>query len=174
MKKDFPGHGELDQAGLEALSIPELVKLYNEANKDKPVKLFSKKPVAVERVWASYPDPVSATTPAEAPAAGEEQVGENTETTQENQEDDMAKKNAAKNGKKAATGAKKGGGRKASFDPDARINILVKENPKRKGSASAKRFDKYAQNMKVADALDKGVKSADIAWDVKHAFIALK
>jgi hypothetical protein len=170
MKKTFPDHGELDQAGLEALSITQLVELYNKAepNLAHPIKLFNKKNAAVERVWASYPDPVSATPVADTPTTTEGEIPTTPET-----EEEMAKKKKAAADKKAAKKAAGGGGRRGNFDPEAKIKLTVAENPKRKGSASAKRFDKYANGMKVSEALEKGVKSADIAWDQKHGYITL-
>lgn len=151
-KRHFPNHGDLDQAALAELSMPELVDLYNKKS-EKAVKVFNKKAVAVERVWALYAD------------AAATNVATDTQT-----EDDMAKKKAPK--AKKSTGG--GRGRAAKFDLEAKIKILVDENPKRKGSASAKRFEKYENGMKVADALAKGVTSADINWDTKHNFIALR
>jgi hypothetical protein len=156
-RRHFPNHGDLDVAQLTELSMPELVELYNKKT-EKPIKVFNKKSVAVERVWALYPV-VENTTP--------------TETTSEN-EDDMAKKNAAKKASKKSNGGGNGKGRAPKFDLDAKIKVMVDENPKRKGTASYKRFEKYENGMKVADAIAKGVKTADIHWDVKHNYIALR
>lgn len=156
MKKDFPGHGLLDLDGLKELSVPQLVELYNVKHPEKPVKLFNKKPVAIERVWESYPEA--------APAA----EGEAT-ATPTNEETEMAK--AAKKASKPKTPGK---GRTPKFDVEAKIKLLVSENPKRKGSASFKRFEKYENGMKVSEALAKGVRSADIGWDQKKNYIALR
>lgn len=59
------------------------------------------------------------------------------------------------------------------FDKDAVITILVSENPKKAGSASAARFDFYKNGITIAKALSLGVRSADISYDVKHNFISI-
>lgn len=46
-----------------------------------------------------------------------------------------------------------------------------KNNPKRKGSATHGRFEKYKDNMTVAKALEAGVTPGDIRWDLKQGFI---
>ena len=88
------------------------------------------------------------------------------------------------------TGLKVAGGKDAEMDkkpkrepkyqPDAKITLLKDKegatygpdnNPKRAGTESANRFALYKNGMTVKDALDAGVRSADIDWDVKHEFI---
>jgi hypothetical protein len=54
-----------------------------------------------------------------------------------------------------------------------KITLLVKENPKKKGSEAHKRFAKYKNDMTVSDALAAGVTSLDISYDTKKKFIAL-
>jgi hypothetical protein len=44
-------------------------------------------------------------------------------------------------------------------------------NPKRAGSASHDRFALYEDGMTIAAAVEKGVKTEDIAWDVRKGFI---
>lgn len=83
-------------------------------------------------------------------------------------EDMAAKKASAK--KAAKPEAKKG---RPSANADGKIKVLAKENPKRKGSEAYKRFAKYVTGMTVAEALKKGVTSADIAYDKKHGFISV-
>lgn len=56
---------------------------------------------------------------------------------------------------------------------DKVITMLYAFNPKRKGSASQKRFDNYEEGMTVAEAMAAGVTAGDIAWDVSHGFIEL-
>jgi hypothetical protein len=51
------------------------------------------------------------------------------------------------------------------------ITLLVKENPKRKGSACYPRFDLYEDGMTVADYIAAGGRKADIKWDVDKKFI---
>ena len=79
----------------------------------------------------------------------------------------------------AATKAEKaegGGGRKSNIDPAAKLTLLVKDNPKREGSAGHERFQAGYIDSKaktVQAALDAGVTLADIAYDVKKEFIKL-
>lgn len=63
--------------------------------------------------------------------------------------------------------------RKSKIDPDGKISILVDKNPKREGSASAKRFALYKNGMKVSTFLEKGGTPADLTHDVKHKFIKI-
>lgn len=44
-------------------------------------------------------------------------------------------------------------------------------NPKRAGSASHDRFAMYEDGMTIGAAIEKGVKTDDIAWDTKKGFI---
>jgi len=60
---------------------------------------------------------------------------------------------------------------KKKSNDDAKITILAKENPKRKGSAAAKRFALYTSGMKVSTALEKGVTRGDLRHDTAHKFI---
>lgn len=57
------------------------------------------------------------------------------------------------------------------YPEDAALKILVEENPKKKGSKSAARFEGYTGATTVGDALAKGVTYQDIAYDVGRAFI---
>ena len=52
-----------------------------------------------------------------------------------------------------------------------KITLLVKENPKRAGSDSHKRFSLYSKVKTVADFLKAGGTSSDISWDADHKFI---
>lgn len=63
-------------------------------------------------------------------------------------------------------------GKRAEFRAQ-KIKLLVKENPKRPGSASFERYDLYKKAKTVGDFIDAGGKSADIAYDVKHEYIEL-
>lgn len=47
-------------------------------------------------------------------------------------------------------------------------------NPKRAGSASHDRFALYKDGMTIGAAIEAGVKSEDIAWDVKKGFIEIQ
>ena len=59
----------------------------------------------------------------------------------------------------------------AMYPEDAKLKVLVDENPKKKGSKSAARFEGYTGATTVGDALAKGVTYQDIAYDVGRAFI---
>ena len=52
-----------------------------------------------------------------------------------------------------------------------KITLLVKENPKRKGSESAKRFSLYGKAKTVVEFLKAGGTTSDIRWDADHKFI---
>jgi hypothetical protein len=77
----------------------------------------------------------------------------------------VAKKTAAK----AEAGTR---GRKPAIADTAKIKLLVKENPKR--GTAAERFSLYKNGMTVGDALEAGMKRADINWDVGQGFIEVK
>ena len=67
-------------------------------------------------------------------------------------------------------------GRKSAIDPNTKLRLLVKENPKREGSAGYERFQAGYIDSKaktVQQALDAGATLADIAYDVKKEFIKL-
>ncbi len=71
--------------------------------------------------------------------------------------------------KKAATGKKA-----AKFTDGQKIKLLVKSNPKRPTGASYARFALYRTGMTVKTAIKKGVRRADLIWDVGHEFISIK
>ena len=52
-----------------------------------------------------------------------------------------------------------------------KITLLVKDNPKRAGSDSHKRFALYTKNKTVEAFLKAGGTQADLGWDTKHKFI---
>jgi hypothetical protein len=53
------------------------------------------------------------------------------------------------------------------------ITVLVKENPKKSGSAAHGRFGKYKSGCTVAAALKAGVTREDLRWDTAKNFIAI-
>jgi hypothetical protein len=59
------------------------------------------------------------------------------------------------------------------YPPEAKITLLVKENPKR--GASKARFEGYMKpgGDTVKGALANGVTYADLAWDVGHGLISV-
>ena len=56
---------------------------------------------------------------------------------------------------------------------DAKIKLLVDENPKREGSAAHGRFANYKDGMTVADALAAGLRTSDLKYDTAHEFIKI-
>lgn len=94
----------------------------------------------------------------------------------------MAQKNAPKKNapekaaapeKNAEGEEKKGRGRNRKFQPEQKITILAKENPKRAGSTAAERFALYKNGMTVKAALEAGVKAADLSWDAAKGHISI-
>lgn len=63
---------------------------------------------------------------------------------------------------------------RSKFSPDAKIKILVDENPKREGGEAHKRFALYRNGMTVNEALEAGVLRMDLSWDTRHSFIAIQ
>jgi hypothetical protein len=75
------------------------------------------------------------------------------------------------------TKSRKRGKREINLDdPYMKQTIQVNrlENPKRKGSASAKRFELYRNGMTVAEFLKAGGTRGDLNWDVSHEHIELR
>lgn len=84
-----------------------------------------------------------------------------------------AKKTAAR---KAAPKKEKTEAAPRGFSEDARIKILVKENPRH--GAAAKRFEIYQNGMTVGEYTKKIGSRAEalvhLRWDVKHGHISVK
>lgn len=59
------------------------------------------------------------------------------------------------------------------FSDEQKIEVLAKENPKREGSASAKRFDLYKKGMSVTKAKEAGLTMLDLSYDAAHGFIKI-
>ena len=66
------------------------------------------------------------------------------------------------------------GGRAPTLADDAKITLLVKENPKREGCAAYERFNAYFTVKTVAQALAAGLTRKDLAWDIAHGHISVK
>jgi hypothetical protein len=64
--------------------------------------------------------------------------------------------------------------RRATYGPDQVITLVSKSNPKRKGTASYRRFALYETGQTVACALKKGMRRADLIWDTERRFITIK
>jgi hypothetical protein len=65
-------------------------------------------------------------------------------------------------------------GRKSAIDPNTKLSLLVKENPKREGCAAYERFNAYFTVKTVAEALAAGLTRKDLAWDIAHGHISVK
>jgi hypothetical protein len=68
--------------------------------------------------------------------------------------------------------AAKSNGKAQTFSPEAKITVLAKENPKRKGTAEFKRFAKYKSGMTVAAAKELGIaNNLNLTIDVQREYI---
>ena len=65
-------------------------------------------------------------------------------------------------------------GRIGKFEGTMKIKILVPENPKRKNSAAAARYELYRNSKTVADYQRLGGTIADVRWDAKQNYIAVE
>jgi hypothetical protein len=82
----------------------------------------------------------------------------------------------AKATKKAAqapkAAIKKANGKtRTAFAPDAKITLLVKENPKRKDTKEHKRFAQYRNGMTVAQAYEAGMNALNLSRDIERKCI---
>lgn len=111
--------------------------------------LHAENKVESDRVKNSKADPVK-------PAAAED-------------EDNMAK---AKKAAKKSNGAAVKTGKRAEFNAK-QIKVLAEKNPKREGSASAKRFALYKNGMTVGAFIEKGGTLGDVHYDVAHKHISV-
>lgn len=147
---------------LTVYSAVQLVALYNHLYPAAPVKEFNTKQVASDRIWTL----LSALPPTVI-------TEENNVTDTASVETTTTKPKKTRGAPKAAKAPKAKAGRVAKFADDSKIEMLVKENPKREGSGSYQRFAHYRNGMLVKTALDKGVTRGDIIWDVEHKFIRI-
>lgn len=78
--------------------------------------------------------------------------------------------------KQAAKAAKKveEEGKKAEYDNNTVVVLTTQVNPKKAGTASFDRFEKYVDGMTVTAALAVGITRDDLRWDSKHNYISLK
>lgn len=67
-------------------------------------------------------------------------------------------------------------GRTAAFAPERVIRLLRTDNPKKPGSATYQRYQRYRDGMTVGEALEAGITSADLAWDAspKRNFVRIE
>ena len=59
----------------------------------------------------------------------------------------------------------------AMYPNDAKVTLIVKENPKKEGSKSRERFEGYTGAKTVGEAMKGGVTYADIAYDIGRMHI---
>lgn len=88
-------------------------------------------------------------------------------------EEALPKDNAVPAAKDAPTKKKVGVRGSTKFAAAAIITLLVDYNPKRAGSSSHGRFEKYEDGMTVEDAQKAGITAGDLLWDTKHGFIEI-
>ena len=63
---------------------------------------------------------------------------------------------------------------RSTYSNDARIRVLVSENPKRPGTASYDRFNLYNSSETVGQFLENGGTKGDLDWDTKKGFIVIE
>jgi hypothetical protein len=169
--REFPIHGQLNVVQLGALSMEQLVEIHNAIKPDKPVEKFGSKGKANSIVWllgTPVPEPTAEVAEQVSPASDAD-VSSSEAGPTDTGETDMAKAKAKKAAKEK--GPKKA--RKGAVDPSTPLSVLVKENPRRAGSKSHKRWDAYKGARTVGKALENGALAADIQWDVAHGYIKL-
>lgn len=82
--------------------------------------------------------------------------------------------------KKAAGGKKDKGqegarrGRKGAFDESQKIKVLVKDNPKREGSASYDIFELLKKSKTVGDFFASGGASSNLHWNIERGYIEVE
>jgi hypothetical protein len=120
-----------------------------------------------EKTGAEVPPPLPPTSD-DIPSSGEQ-----------DEENDMAKKPAransrskVKKGAKTRVAKKTAGEPKArtagGFDPEAKITLITKENPRREGTRAHKIYALYTKCKTVGDFTEKGGAGKDLKWDVDH------
>jgi hypothetical protein len=76
-------------------------------------------------------------------------------------------------GAKVAKLASKSLTRKGAYDPEAKITVLAKENPRRPGTHGHKVFASYSRLKTVGKVIEAGGKVADLKWDEDHESIKI-
>lgn len=82
-----------------------------------------------------------------------------------------AKKAAAKPSTPKTAAPKRG--RRSSFDMAGKITWLVKENPRRAGSARGQAMEKYFGAKTVAEYMEKGGTSSTLRTEVKRGYLSV-
>lgn len=80
----------------------------------------------------------------------------------------VTKKTSKKTAKVAGTR-----GRKPSIPNEAKVKVLVKENPRRSGTAAYKRFSLYKSGMTVGEYIKAGGKRGSLLKDVRKGFVSV-
>lgn len=124
---------------------------------------------------------VEAQPEAEQPKAEEEEVEQEVKPekpAKKTKTAPKAKKQPPAPKKKPAAKAKKekkpaNGRSNTKFAREGKIEVLVDENPKRKGTKAHAAFAKYKTGMTVQQALEAGVPSSDLVYDTSRKFISI-
>lgn len=119
----------------------------------KPKKAAAKKPKA-SKPAAKKPEPAKAPAKSQAKAPAEK-----------------TQKPKTKEPKEKTMPSKSANGR--GFDPNAKIKLLVKENPYREGSGRYKRWQKIKDGMTVAAALKAGFAPVNLRYCVSDGHIKI-
>ena len=75
--------------------------------------------------------------------------------------------------KKATKEAKRTARKGRGFAADAKITLLVTENPKRIGTATHRMYAQYRDGMSVAEFRKIGGTASSLRWDIRHKFISV-
>lgn len=62
---------------------------------------------------------------------------------------------------------------RAAFDPEAKIKLLVDNNPKRPGTQANAVFSLYTRGLTVGEFIAAGGSYDALRWDVKKKFVAV-
>lgn len=150
-----------------AFSLAELGEIYNVISKKGYVTRFRDLETGRKRL-------LEAVRLAAGEVPEDTNGGEATnEASKENSDVPTTKK--TKKAKSHAKTKKPAGAKKprASGDAEKKINIIVKENPRRAGSAGFKSYALMTQGMKVSTYLEKGGRMQDLRWDVAAGNVKL-
>lgn len=110
---------------------------------------------------------------------GQLKQGENSMATKKSAAKVEEPKAAKKPAKKAATPTVEkdeetsGRGRAKKYTPEMKIKLLVKENPKREGSAAHGRYEIYRDVKTVGEFLEQGGTGADLTYDSRAGNIEI-
>lgn len=161
---------------------PDLVRLYNQMAVEAAglglqvdiVRRFKTLAVGVRRCTeldskiivakGGEPPPPPTTVEAEEPETATTEEEEAMRKTSGSRKAAAKKAKSVRSTKKATASARKAAG----FEPEARITLLVKENPRREGTRAHKVYGYYSTCKTVAEFVKKGGAGKDLKWDVEH------